>query len=196
MGTRGTYGLRKDGIDKLTYNHWDSYPDCLGKTVVEFCKNHSIEELNNIFNKIIMVKENHIPTERQIKDCIENGYADFSVADGIETNWYCLLRNCQGDLECLAKAEEYAYMTDSEDFIKDSLFCEYAYIINLDDKVLEFYKGFQTSPQVGNRYGTEKHNGYRDDYYPCKLSLTFPLDEINDVDKIVEMMNSCASEEN
>ena len=35
MGTRGLYGFRKNGIDKLTYNHLDSYPDWLGKKVVE-----------------------------------------------------------------------------------------------------------------------------------------------------------------
>ena len=36
MGTRGLWGFRKDGKDKLTYNHFDSYPDCLGHTIVEF----------------------------------------------------------------------------------------------------------------------------------------------------------------
>lgn len=189
MGTRGTYGFRKDGIDKLTYNHWDSYPDGLGRTVVEFCKNHDVEELKNIFDKIIMVDKNTPPTEKQIDECIENGFTDFNVSSGSKTDWYCLLRNCQGDLECLAKAKNHAYMEDNSNFIKDSLWCEYGYIINLDDEVLEFYKGFQNIPQEGNRYGTEPCKEYSEFYYPCKLSLTFPLDEINDIDKIVGMMN-------
>lgn len=197
MGTRGTYGFRKNGVDKCTYNHWDSYPDYLGKKVVEFCQKYNVKELNNIFDKIIMIKNGEdIPTEEQINECIENGYADFSVSSGEKTNWYCLLRNCQGDLECLANAETHAYMIDNNDFIKDSLFCEYAYIINLDDEVLEFYEGFQKSPQIGNRYGTEPYGNHRTDYYPCKLSLTVPLNEINNVDIIVDMMNSCANEEN
>lgn len=185
MGTRGTYGFRKDGVDKLTYNHFDSYPDWLGRKVVEFCKNHNVEELHKIFDKIVMVNEGDTPTEAQINECIENGFANFSVSSGYSTDWYCLLRNCQGDLECLADAENHAYMTNGNNFIKDSLFCEYAYIINLDDEVLEFYEGFQKKPQKGNRYGITDDRGY----YPCKLSLTFPLDEIDDVNKIVEMMN-------
>ena len=188
MGTRGTYGFRKNGEDKLTYNHWDSYPASLGYKVVEFCKNHSIKEMNNIFDKIVMVNERDIPTEEQIKECIENGFSNFGVSSGRKDDWYCLLRNCQGDLECLANVKDHAYMTTSGDFIKDSLFCEYAYIINLDDNVLEFYKGFQEEPQEGNRYGTEPYKGYKSKYYPCKLSLTFPLDEIENVYKIVEMM--------
>lgn len=186
MGTRGLYGFRKNGVDKAAYNQYDSYPSGLGETVVEFCKLHGIEEMNTIFDKIVMVNNNIAPTERQIEECINNGYADFGVSSQSKADWYCLLRNCQGDLECLAKAKNNAYMEDSIEFIKDSLFCEYAYIINLDDEVLEFYEGFQETPQKGNRYGTEHDDS---GYYPCKLSLTFPLNEIDDVKKIVEMMN-------
>ena len=32
-------------------------------------------------------------------------------------------------------------MINSNDFIKNSLFCEYGYIINLDNKSLEFWIG-------------------------------------------------------
>lgn len=38
MGTRGAYGFYKDGQNKLTYNHFDSYPEGLGNTVVDFCR--------------------------------------------------------------------------------------------------------------------------------------------------------------
>lgn len=184
MSTRGLYGFRKNGVDKTTYNHCDSYPSWLGQKVVEFCKLHSIKEMNTIFDKIVMVNRDDVPTEKQIEECIKNGYADFNVSSQSKTDWYCLLRNCQGDLECLAKAKNNAYMEDHNEFIKDSLFCEYAYIINLDDEVLEFWEGFQKEPQEGNRYGTEPDR----DYYPCKLSLIFPLNEIDDINKIVEMM--------
>lgn len=188
MGTRGSYGFRKNGVDKLTYNHFDSYPSWLGRTVIEFCKNNTIDEMNEVYDNIFMVDRNSIPTELQIKECIENGFADFSVSTQKNTDWYCLLRNCQGNLECLKniKPNSFAYMINNSDFIKDSLWCEYAYIINLDDEVLEFYKGFQKEPQEENRYGTEKNDGY----YPCKLCLTVPLNEIEDIDKIIEMMES------
>jgi hypothetical protein len=35
MGTRGTWGFVLDGEEKLTYNHFDSYPDCLGVEVLD-----------------------------------------------------------------------------------------------------------------------------------------------------------------
>jgi hypothetical protein len=179
------------GIDKTTYNHFDSYPDCLGNDVVEFCKKTSIAEMNAIFDRIILVEEDSRPTKQQIDDCIE--FYDGNVSTQSIDDWYCLLRNLQGNFKeyqkCIDEGSK-VYMTDGIDFIQDSLFCEYAYIINLDDEVLEFYEGFQKEPQVDNRYGITDDRGY----YPCKLALIIPLDELEDVDKIVKMME-CGSEE-
>lgn len=191
MGTRGCYGFRKDGKDKLTYNHYDSYPECLGEMVVKFCKETTIAEMNEIFDRIVLVDELSKPTRAQIMECIEfyNGDVSTQSAD----DWYCLLRNAQGDLNVYK--HEFKYMTDGNDFIKDSLFCEYAYIINLDTNCLEFWLGFQTEPYTSNRYGTETCDN-RGKYYPCKMVSYYPIEPefmekhevqeyINDMRKVV-----------
>ena len=70
---------------------------------------------------------------------------------------------------------------DAVEFLYDSLFCEYAYIINLDTKTLEFYKGFNRNKDAKGRYANCSN--------PCKLSdgsymygvelvKEFPLDEL------------------
>jgi len=74
---------------------------------------------------------------------------------------------------------------DSHEFIKSSLYCEYAYIINLDTEKLEFYIGFQTEPDETNRYGKTQMDT---EYYPCKCIAEYPLSEITDVGKAVEQM--------
>jgi hypothetical protein len=189
MGTRGTYGVRKNGVDKLTYNHYDSYPDYLGREIVEFLTLFGTENLHKFYDSIIIVEESSEPTAEQITYCKENGFCDFNVSSRSEKDWYCLVRNLQGNFNKyreLVNDDKKIYMTNGNDFIKDSLWCEYGYIINLDEEVLEFYKGFQTVSQEGNRYGTEK---YYKDYYPCKMVFKIPLSEINDVDEIVNMMN-------
>ena len=71
MGTRGCYGFRKNGIDKLTYNHYDSYPDGLGSDVVKFCKETPVKEMNAIFDMIVLVDESSMPNTEQIAECIE-----------------------------------------------------------------------------------------------------------------------------
>ena len=167
MSTRGCYGFRKNGADKLTYNHFDSYPDCLGRTMVEFCKATLISELNEIFDKLILVNESAKPTAEQIKECKQ--YYDGNVNRQTVEDWYCLLRNAQGDLDAYKNGLK--YMIDSCGFIKDSLWCEYAYIINLDTEELEFWVGGQDKPDIYNRYGVERN----EDYYPCKMVASYPL---------------------
>jgi hypothetical protein len=186
MGTRGCYGFRKNGIDKLTYNHYDSYPSYLGKIMVTFCKETSLDEMNAICDRLIMVDEGGKPTPEQIEECKK--YYDGSVSGGTPEEWYCLLIEAQG------VPNEYKhglrYMTDAKEFIKDSLWCEYAYIINLDTNSLEFWKGYQKTPDHLNRYGTNNNRGY----YPCKMVAYYPLepkymnqhsidDYVNDMEK-------------
>jgi hypothetical protein len=186
MGTRGLYGFRKNGIDKLTYNHFDSYPDCLGGTMVEFCKTTSLKEMNEIFDKIVLVLEHTVPTQTQVKECIE--YYDSNVSVGSPEDWYCLLRGAQGNPNVYKHG--FKYMIDSHNFIEDSLFCEYAYIINLDEECLEFWVGFQKEPDYDNRYGTETHDNM-DKYYPCKMigEYSFECLKEESVECIIASMN-------
>lgn len=132
--------------------------------------------------------------------CTSLGLDDTNVGSACLRDWYCLLRRLQGNFNMYQKMIDNSnkiYMINSIDFIMDSLFCEYAYIINLDDNMLEFYTGFQHVPQEGNRYGTEStyegHDGTK--YYPCKLLKTFSLNEIDDVDVIVGVMNMITENE-
>ena len=189
MGTRGLYGFRKNGIDKLTYNHWDSYPDWLGKAVAEFCKKTTIKEMNDIFDRIILVKEGRRPTKAQIDECMP--YYNGDVSTQSVDDWYCLLREAQGNPSVYKNGLK--YMIDNKDFIKDSLFCEYAYIINLDTQCLEFWLGFQKEPDEHNRYGAETCDNMGK-YYPCKMVSYYPLDFDKSVEDVVADMNNIANE--
>ena len=41
---------------------------------------------------------------------------------------------------------------DGTDFVGDSVCCQYGYVMNNDDQVLEFYKGMNTDPDAPGRY--------------------------------------------
>lgn len=178
MGTRGTYGFYKNNQDKLTYNHFDSYPSCLGNNIVEFIRSTPIELLNDIYDQIILVDKDSKPTEEQINECIK--WYNSRVSTQSIHDWYCLLRKAQGNPE--AYKEGLRYMIEANDFIKDSLWCEWGYIINLDNKTFEVYKGFQKEPN-NNRYACKDDNGY----YNCKLVGEFPLDNIPE--NWIELLN-------
>ena len=51
--------------------------------------------------------------------------------------------------------------------IRDSLFCEYAYVIDLDRDELLFFIGGQRKPKEGNPYGSQwqRHLDMKEEYY-------------------------------
>lgn len=180
MGTRGLYGFRFNGVEKFTYNHYDSYPDGLGAEVANFCQSTSVEKMKDIFSRIQMVNNGDKPTPEQVEAC--KSFTNLNVSTGSTDDWYCLLRELQGELCKLNDIPGTIYMIDNHDFIKDSLFCEYAYIIDLDAETLEFWVGFQRQPWEDNPYGTDSDDGY----YPCKRYATFAFGE--DAGDVVERM--------
>jgi len=187
MGTRGIWGFRKNGIDKFQYNQFDTYPNGLGKEIIELLQNTSIGNLNKICDEIIIVSEEIPPTDEQIKECYE--FLNTTVSTGDPKEWYCLLREAQGNPN--AYKDGLKYMEEAGDFIKDSLFCEYGYVINLDENKFEYWKGYQKKPQKGNRYGEKSEDGY----YPCKLALSIHLSDIQDnvikTDDLIQKMEGC-----
>jgi len=173
MSTRGAIGFYRNGEHKVTYNHSDSYPDGLGKKMLEYLNEFSIEELNNHFNSIELVNENEVPTAEQIERCEQSCSVDLDVGEQTVDDWYCLLQNAQGDLSCYSAI---GFMINNKAFLHDGLFCEYAYIINLDDNTLEFYEGYQKSKPIGRYMDIEPNvNGC----YAVGLIKETPIADLN-----------------
>jgi len=214
MGTRGALGFRLNGQDHLTYNHFDSYPDCLGHDTLAFIAKRykeldydgMITSLKEGVSNLVAINEDEKPTELQKTMMKVNGFFNDEVSTQKDDDWYCLLRNTQGNLENILAARFYS---PASDFVMDSLFCEYAYIINLDDETLEFYKGFQTltGRRKAGRYWKQtdklkpytepmkRHDGSTWDrevgYGPVTLKKTIPLSEITEggIKRFVDIMN-------
>jgi hypothetical protein len=166
------------GKDYLEYNHFDSYPSCLGKKVVKawgaLKKAYSIKEIRAKVSALRFVKQSDVPSKADVEHFQK--FADSQVNNG--EGWYSLLRNRQGDI---AGILEGGVLIDAEGFINDSLFCEWAYIINLDDNKFEVYRGFQTEPHKKGRYANnapEKRASGKDPYYPCALIASHSLNKI------------------
>lgn len=171
MGTRGAFGFYKNGENKITYNHYDSYPDGLGEDLVNELRSTTVEQLNAAFERIQLVNETDTPTREQIQHC--KPWTNLGVSNQSEEDWYCLLRNAQGSIQ--PYLEGLSYMSNSESFMKDSLFNEWSYIFNLDDETFEVYKGFQQTYQ-DNRYAVKSPN--RSGYYAVAHVVSFPLQNI------------------
>ena len=189
MGTRGSVGFIYKNEVKLAYNGYDSYPDGLGADILDLIVKINIEDG---WDKFISNGEKLKNIEGEVTDneLIERykKYSNLDVSSKKLSDSYCLFREIQGVdwLEEMYRGDLEHYPLNNK-FIKESLFCEYAYIINLDTMKFEFYDGFQQKKQIGNRFGEELCEGY----YPCRLVGVFNLTDINSKDKsddLVERM--------
>ena len=179
MGTRGAIGFRLDGQDKVTYNHFDSYPSGVGaELLAELCGIKDWEKVKEAVRKITFIDQTVPPTDEQIEICAE--FTDLGVSDQSTSDWYCLLRNAQGSLAPYLTGK-LPFMSDNHTFLLDSVFCEYAYIVNLDDMTLEFYKGFNQDSTAAGRYAPQNHpqrNGEPSEYFGVVLLEAMPLTDL------------------
>lgn len=200
MGTRGINGFIYKAEDKLCYNHFDSYPTGLGKQILKFIvgvnQNNDWDRLKSNVEKLKMIDADSKPTKKEIEMYTNSGFLDESVGKPGEMDWYKLLRNTQNGvwMDDVYEGTQ-LHAEDCKGLIKNSLFCEFGYIINLDTMQLEIYRGFQKKAQKGNRYGTIAND---DGYYPCKLVDKYDLADITDEsvvnDFIDKMTTKCEKE--
>lgn len=181
MGTRGAYGFRKDGKDKITYCHFDSYPEGLGQVMLDFCKRHDIGSINLIESEITLLNADEELTPELIEKFKK--VSDKRVSTGDLKDPYVALRKMQGEPE---KLIEIPFMIDDHKFLEDSLFCEWAYIINLDTKRLEIYEGFCKTSRGLGRYANigEPYKVEETTYYGVELIGEINLADDNYIEEI------------
>ena len=185
MGTRGAYGFRINDRDEVTYNHFDSYPEGLGRNVLEYIAHTSPTRMRRAANRIILVSQDSKPTPELIEKYSE--LADLGVSRRTLAEWYCLLRKAQGNL--FPYNQNLRHMIDSHAFLADSLFCEWAYIINLDNNQFEVYRGFNQDPKAPGRYASQSISN-SNGYYGVALIREVPLGGIwaSSIDELVQQL--------
>lgn len=145
MGTRGLFGFTYKGRYYVAYNHWDSYPSGLGVAIVNQIKKaiaeNRLEEWKTLLNNIKIIDWNVDPTEADIKQLAP--YTDLTVSKASMSDWYCLTRKTQGNMDDMLNC---GYIDNHVN--KDTgepQWEEYAYILNFDTNMLDFYTGEELS---------------------------------------------------
>ena len=183
MGTRGSVGFVHNDIIKSFYNHFDSYPSYLGDKVLRWVHSATLDNKLDLAAELVdglrAVDEGAQPTVDQLAELETNlsrvGMTlseswDKRVSTG--NDWYSVLRGTQGNLDQMLAA---GFYFDCTNFFKDSLFCEWGYVVDLDERVLEVYKGYQAEPHNLGRFASpESYNGY----YPVALVASFRFNKL------------------
>lgn len=149
MGTRGFTGLVVDGEEKIGYQQYDSYPSGVGVDVLRDLRElvKDMDSLRAQARALKVVNKDVAPTVDEIEKL--RPYLSLDVGQQNAADWYCLLRETQGQLAAILEA---GYIEDNHTFPLDSLFCEYGYLVDLDREVFQVYEGFQNKLPKGGRW--------------------------------------------
>jgi len=178
MGTRNLTCVVVDGEYKVSqYCQWDGYPKGQGSTILDFLSKVNIDALRE------KVKDLHGYTDEEIEK-IFDGYGNGSAwltleeSDRLKQEHPELHRDTGAMILEMIMLDDYIEgVHNNLEFARDSLFCEWAYVIDLDKNTFEVYRGFNKEPlRDSERFSSmgSSDNGY----YPVKHFVTFDLDKL------------------
>ena len=146
MGTRNLTVVIKDNEIKVAqYCQWDGYPDGQGAEIVEFLQErYDAEEFAAQLDKYAKFL-----TQEQIHDLWKNcgandsGFVSIEVSNKFKERYPSLHRDTGAEiLDLIRIADDIVPLYNDAEFAKDGLFCEWTYVIDLDNEMLEVYGGY------------------------------------------------------
>lgn len=195
MGTRNLTAVYVDGEYKIAqYGQWDGYPQGQGMTCLNFAK------------KFLANKNDREAFAEKVRACSwitdeETERRNAKIRNGEVKNWKNvwpeLSRDTGADiLEMVAKSENGLMLHNNIDFAADSLFCEWAWVIDLDAGTFEGYRGFnqtqELTPDDRFYFLAEKEEG---GYKAITLAAKWSLDELPEEDAFLEAFKEEEEEE-
>lgn len=203
MGTRNLTIVVKDGAYKVSqYGQWDGYPSGQGETIRKFLATANLDHFAAQIDKVRVLTEAELDARWATAGADGSGMVGMDVVDKFKKDGNAHLDRDMGAgiLDYIDKAEKPEVRSNDVEFAGDSLFCEWAYVVNLDTRHLEVFKGFNTTQPLkeGDRFFDLQANavktwkqknaeraaqGRRDDtiYYPVRLFASIPFVELDEL---------------
>ena len=161
MGTRNSTIVIQDGLMKVAqYGQWDGYPSNAGIGILDFLKDVNMDSFKEAVSNCTEFTEEEIEKSVLIAD-----HPHLSRDNGYKI------------LELITDANGLKLCSDTR-FVADSLFCEWAYVVDLDKNKLEIYKGFNKKPLPNNARFKNMEHLSENGYYPVKKVIQFELNEL------------------
>lgn len=196
MGTRNLTIVFMDGEYRVAqYGQWDGYPEGQGLTFLQFIRDQMNEkDFRNALSNIKYIDAEKLQRMWLDYGMYEDGSIKISDADRFRQAYPEFSRDTGAEILTMIQNDRIASncLEDSLTFAADSLFCEWAYVVDFDKRTFEVYKGFNKIPlEKSDRfyflreYESEvKYSGKC--YHGVKLAKEFNLDDLPDDNTFIE----------
>lgn len=191
MGTRNLTVVVAGGEVRVAqYCQWDGYPDGQGVTALEFLRDKMIREvfLDKIRQSSWITQEEH---KAMWVSCGANPDSDmvsWDVSKNFSAKYPHLHRDCGAKIfELMQNSSNGLKLQNDVEFAADSLFCEWAYVVDFDKNTFEVYTGFVQSPLSSeDRFSYLQKEGETPEYYPVKMIQEFDLKNLPSNEEFLE----------
>lgn len=187
MGTRNLEVVVLNGeIRVAQYCQWDGFPDSQGLIALSFLRDKM--NLENFKQKVAACSW---ITPKESKELWVSVGADadkdmvtWEVSEKFKEKYPWLHRDCGAAIfELIQESENGLKLQNNIEFAADSVFCEWAYVVDLDKGVFEVYQGFNKMPLTEEDrffFLTEKaeKSFSGEQFYPVKMIKSFNLDDL------------------
>ena len=153
MGTRNLVVALLDGKYKIAqYGQWDGYLNGQGKTVIDFIKSMKFSKFKKALSECSFLSDDEIKSRWE--ECGATGqFVSLDVSQKFATKYPELSRDTGAEVLTLVQDRGVRKLANSIDFANDAMFCEYAYVIDMDAKKLEIYAGrYEQNDKVKGRF--------------------------------------------
>ena len=174
MGTRNLTAVYLDGQYKVAqYGQWDGYPSGQGETVLNFMLNEfNVDKFKQALSECRFLSDDEV-TAKWKCGADDSGFGNF------QRKYPELSRDTAAKVLSLIQNGKAKELSNNIDFAVDSLFCEWAYIIDLDREILEVYEGFNKVPlTIEDRFFDMQETSERKEYYPIKMIRSYKFSEL------------------
>lgn len=197
MGTRHLIAVQVDGEYKVAqYGHWDGYPSGQGANILKFLHDHK-EKLSAFADAVRACSEMSDEDYKQAwVDCGADPDSDLATTDisrKFRERYPHLSRNCGADIlnHVFNAGKDGLKLRYTLGFAADSLFCEWAYVIDLDKNTFEVFKGFNMTPlDPSERFASlpVEPSNTSNQFYQVKLVQSYDLDKLPTVEEFVSTL--------
>jgi hypothetical protein len=175
MGTRNLTIVISEGKTKVAqYGQWDGYPEGQGKTVLKFLRKCDLNVFKEKLKRVSFLTQKK--TDKLWNECKIKGdnivYPELSRDTGAKV------------LQLIYDGKA-VKLWNRSDFLKDSLFCEWVYIIDLDKGKFEVYSSYSKKPLTKkDRFYNVKFK--KDSCYPIKIIKSYSLRKLPTVKQFIK----------
>ena len=141
MGTRNLTIVRSGGKTQVAqYGQWDGYPTGAGQDIADFLADMDLKKFKEKLGKLKQVDEKEVNEFLKSLGCVD-GWMNSEQAFEFKKRYPGLDRDHGAGVLQLIYDGKVTEIRLNEDFKTDTLFCEYYYTINLDNKTVSMNGG-------------------------------------------------------